>query len=360
MQAQSSSPIKTFTVGFKEKEYNEANFAKKVADYLGTEHRELYLSQNDALNVIPSLPLIYDEPFGDSSQIPTYLVSKLAREHVKVSLSGDAGDELFGGYDRYFSTLAIWNKMSYAPSFLKATVANFLSIMPKSVIYKVLNLSGLSSKINLDKLAIENWDVLAKVIKEDDFRKLYDVIVSLWRLPETLVSQGDATGFVNNSLSAIPGSSNTAFMMDRDLDSYLKDDILVKVDRAAMNVSLETRIPLLDHNLVEFVLSIPPEMRVNKRDQKHLLKKVLYKHVPEEFFNRKKKGFSIPIQSWLNQELKDWAEDLLSVNNLRNYGYLNTDIARHKWRLHKEGKVNFEHQLWTLLSFLSWERMNNH
>lgn len=356
MQTQSRRPVKTFTIGFHEEGYNEAIHAKKVAQHLGTDHTELYLTSEDALNIVPLLPTMYDEPFSDSSQIPTYLVSKLARRSVAVSLSGDGGDELFGGYNRYFLTRRIWNSMKFLPEPVRRALGFFLRALPPGPTDTVLRaarpflpkaLSQMTSAGRIQKFA--NF-LSAKAPQE-----LYYRALSHLDNPCEIVLDANEPSTVRECIaesSAELGIEET--MMLTDLVQYLPDDILTKVDRASMAVSLEARVPLLDHRVVEFAWRLPLHLRVGKEGGKRILREILYKYVPRELIERSKMGFGVPVDRWLRGPLTDWAENLLSAANLRDSGFFSVARVLEKWREHRSGARNWQYLLWNILVFQDW------
>ncbi len=360
MQAQSSQPVKTFTIGFHEQGYNEAQHARSVAQYLGTDHTELYVTSNEALSVIPKLPYLYDEPFADASQIPTFLVSELARQHVTVSLSGDGGDELFGGYNRYSWGRSIWQKIGWIPKSLRSFAAQGMtSVSPHlwdSVFERMSSLAP--NKIKYSTFG-ERLHKLASILAEPDPDAMYVGLVSQWRDPENLVINGsEAITIVSDRQSWAQLPDFTQRMMYLDAATYLPDDILVKVDRASMGVSLEGRIPFLDHRVVEFAWRIPLEMKIRNGEGKWLLRQVLYKHVPKELIERPKAGFGVPIDSWLRGPLREWAEDLLNSSSIRQQGFLNPLPIQKKWEEHLKGDRNWQYYLWSVLMFQAWLREN--
>jgi asparagine synthase (glutamine-hydrolysing) len=356
MQAQSSRPVRTFTIGFHEEGYNEAKHAKEVARHLGTDHTELYVTPAEAQAVIPRLPAIYDEPFADSSQIPTYLVSELARRHVTVSLSGDAGDELFGGYNRYAMTKSFWSRISRVPRPLRSAVARGLTgVSPASwnriagALDPVLP-SSLRMRLPGDKIHKG-----AGVLRSRSVGELYRGLVSSWRDPSALVVGGEEPAtLLTGLMPELRGLNEIERMMALDLLTYLPDDILVKVDRAAMSVSLETRVPLLDHRVVEFAWRLPAEMKLRGGETKWPLRQILYRHVPRELIERPKMGFGVPIESWLRGPLRDWAEALLDEGRLRSEGFFRPEPIRRAWEGHLSGQVNMQQQLWIVLTFQAW------
>lgn len=343
MQAQSIRPIKTFTIGFDEEGYNEAVHAKEVAKYLGTDHTELYVSAKQAMDVIPKINHIYGEPFSDSSQIPTYLVSALARSSVTVSLSGDAGDELFGGYSRYFKSDKIWSAIGRCPKPLRSVLSGVARSQLNNA--RVLNGKKLGGKINK----------FVDLMSFDDPMKFYQRCVTHWA-----VSDGVLLGGVepySNFRILDDSKVNIEFfesMMLVDSVTYLPDDILTKVDRAAMAVSLETRVPFLDHRLVEFAWSLPLSMKIKNGQGKWILRELLYKYVPKNLIDRPKMGFGVPIGAWLRGPLREWAENLINEDRLRKEGYFRHDVIRRKWADHLSGNYNWQYHLWDVLMFQAW------
>ncbi len=356
MQAQSNKKIKTFSIGVDEDLYNEAEHAKAVASHLGTDHTELYVSDKECMSVIPRLPVLYDEPFADSSQIPTFLVSQLARQHVAVSLSGDAGDELFAGYNRYAITAKTWGKISCLPlSLRRGTASMITSISPASwnrmanILKKIFPVFG--DWVNVgDKLHKG-----ASVITAQDVKDLYVRLVSQWQQPGSIVIGGKSSLLQRvDDMSLFNSLNDIERMMLVDLLTYLPDDILCKVDRAAMGVSLETRVPFLDHRVVEFAWQLPLEYKLRENQTKWVLKQVLYRYIPKELVERPKMGFGIPIGEWLRGPLREWAEELLCERRLRNEGYFNADPILKKWNEHLSGRRDWQHQLWNVLMFQAW------
>jgi asparagine synthase (glutamine-hydrolysing) len=356
MQSVSSKPIKTFTIGFQETNYNEAEYAKSVAEYLKTDHTELYVSSEDALNIIPKLPQLYCEPFADSSQIPTFLVSSLARQHVTVSLSGDGGDELFCGYNRYIFADKLWKGLNTTPKAARVLIGRGIENFPSATWNKLFSIIN---RITPKKFNGIGWgDKLQKgagVIGVDNISDLYTRLVSNWQDPSSVVkeSKDSLKGFSMDD-SAIADLDHITKMMAVDMVSYLPDDILTKVDRAAMGVSLETRVPFLDHNIFEFAAKIPLEMKLNKGVGKSILRDVLYKYVPKDLIERPKMGFGIPVGAWLKGPLKEWAEELLDESLLENQGFFHVSIVRKMWSEHLAGTRNWQSQLWAVLMFQAW------
>jgi asparagine synthase (glutamine-hydrolysing) len=356
MQTQSSRPVKTFTIGFHEEGYDEAQHAKLVARHLGTEHTELYVMPKEAMDVIPRLPALYDEPFSDSSQIPTFLVSELARRHVTVSLSGDGGDELFGGYNRYFWATNIWRRVGWVPQPLRAALAGALTALPPSAWNGVFR--GLSRFLPVDWRYASPGDKLhklAEVLAVRTPEEIYLGLVSHWKQPTEIVcgTHEPPTVLTDSARWAdLPDFEQR--MMYLDQMTYLPDDILTKVDRAAMAVSLETRVPLLDHRVVEFAWSLPLSMKIRHGQGKWLLRQVLYRHVPKELMERPKMGFGVPIDMWLRGPLKGWAEELLDEARMQREGYFNPRPIREKWEEHLSGRRNWSYYLWDVLMFQAW------
>ncbi len=356
MQTQSSRPIKTFTIGFEEAGYNEAKFAKLVAGHLGTEHTELYVSSQDALDVIPKLPNLYCEPFADSSQIPTFLVSSLARQYVTVSLSGDGGDELFCGYNRYLFAKKLWKGLSMTPTAVRELIGNGIKSIPAAGWNKTFELlNGITpAKFN----GISWGDKLQKgagVIASRDLTDLYQRLVSNWQDPSAVViGEYEQEMMFSTDIQFLAGVDDIQKMMAIDTISYLPDDILVKVDRAAMGVSLETRVPFLDHHIVEFASQIPLSMKLNNGVGKAVLRDVLYRYVPKELIERPKMGFGVPIADWLRGPLRDWAEELLSESRLISEGFFYPAVVREMWSEHLSGTRNWQSQLWAVLMFQAW------
>lgn len=350
MQAQSERPVKTFTIGFAVASNNEADEARRVAKHLGTEHHELILSPQDVLDVVPRLPILYDEPFSDSSQIPTYLVSKFAREHVTVALSGDGGDELFGGYNRYAWAPAIWNRMAAWPQGMRSSTAFLLDAVPPQAWPRLMRLFNLKHRTPADKV-----QKLAQALRASGPEVLYKSLVSHWDPPGDIVIDGrEPATLLENAGAIIDQFGFAEGMMLLDQVTYLPDDILTKVDRASMGVSLEVRAPLLDYRLAEFAARVPLDLKIRERQGKYLLRKILYRYVPKELIERPKMGFETPIADWLRGPLRDWAESLLNEIKLKNEGYFHPGPIRLKWQEHLAGKRNWQFHLWDILMFQMW------
>jgi asparagine synthase (glutamine-hydrolysing) len=353
MQHQSSRPVKTFTIGFHEEGYDEAQHAQAVATHLGTDHTELYVSAEQALEVVSRLPELYDEPFGDSSQIPTFLVSQLARQHVTVSLSGDAGDELFCGYNRYQLTNRLWRKLSLVPAPMRRLAAKAITSITPDAWDKLGHISG-GLMPNLAQLG-DKLHKGAGVLGSESVDELYLGLVSQWQDPASVVVRGtEPPTLLSGNMPELRGLTDVDRMMALDLLTYLPDDILTKVDRAAMGVSLETRVPFLDHRVVEWAWRLPLAMKLREGQNKWVLRQVLYKHVPRALMERPKMGFGIPIGAWLKGPLRPWAEALLDQARLESEGYFHPTQIRQKWLEHLSGKRNWQYQLWNILMFQSW------
>ena len=357
MQMQASGRVKTFSIGFHESGFDEAPHARAVAKHLGTDHTELYVTPAEARDVIPLLPQIYDEPFADSSQIPTYLVSRLARREVTVALSGDGADELFGGYNRYHLGRRAWQELCIAPRAVRAAISRaILGVRPERWNALTRPLATLlPNRMRQGNLG-HKLHRLAEVMGASDFKALYRMLVSHWTHPASVVlGATELPGTVGGRpWPPVAETNPVQWMMDCDLVSYLPDDILVKVDRAAMAVSLETRAPYLDHRLVEFAARLSPELKVRGGTGKRVLREVLYRHVPRELVERPKMGFGVPIDSWLRGPLRAWAEDLLDESRLRRDGYFDPMPIRQKWNEHLSGARNWQYLLWDVLVFQAW------
>jgi len=355
-QEASNRTIDTFSIGFESKDHDEAQFAKQVAKHLGTNHHELYVTGEDALSIIPELPAIYEEPFADSSQIPTTLISRFARQSIKVALSGDGGDELFGGYNRYLWGKRLLKLRSVVPlpaqQLFAAGIRLFSPTQWNKFGYRWSSSIGgpLSTPLLGDKLYKS-----LNLIGTNDFGDAYAALVSIWPRVEKLVRQADPQSreeFFHGS--APPGLSDVERMMQLDALTYLPGDILTKVDRASMSTGLEVRAPLLDHRVVEFASTIPLELKVKNGVGKWILRQVLYEYVPQSIIDRPKMGFAVPLAAWLRGPLRDWAQDLLRSDVLNRQGFLNHDLVSEKWNEHLSGQRNWEHQLWGVLMFQSW------
>lgn len=359
MQAQSGRPVKTFSIGFNESEYNEAVQARAVAQHLGTDHTELYVSPEEAMAVIPKLPFLYDEPYADASQIPTYLVSELARRHVTVSLSGDGGDELFAGYDRYAVGRTFWNSIGWIPSPVRQGAANMIRSLSMSGWDSILQpVGGLLPERMRKHPGSRVYRVAAGLARHGP-EDLYLDIISTWNNPTDLVREASVPDTLFTRRDAWANVPDfTRRMMFLDLVTYLPDDILAKVDRASMGVSLEARVPLLDHRVVAFAWRLPMSMKLRAGKTKWALRQILYKYVPPALVERPKQGFGVPIDHWLRGRLREWAEELLDENRLRREGFLNPAPIRQAWQEHLSGQASRQYPLWTVLMFQSWLEFN--
>lgn len=337
MQAESKQPIKTFAIGFDEPGYNEAEYAKAVAEHLGTQHTEFYVTAKDALEVVPLLSSIFCEPFSDSSQIPTYLVSKMAKQHVTVALSGDAGDELFGGYNTYQLLPKIWKIVSPLPTPVRKLASKLLSGLPMpEKLLKLVEVLPVNNRAEFYNLVISHW------------KNAEQLVIGAKKVPAALTDKSQWSNV----------DSFEEWMMSIDAQQYMIDDILVKVDRAAMANSLEVRVPMLDHRVVELAWQLPLNMKIRDKSGKWVLREVLYKYVPKELIERPKKGFSIPLAQWLRGPLREWAEPLLAEKRLIEEGYFYPDKIRQAWQEHLQGKKDNSSKLWGVLMFQSWLENN--
>ena len=352
MQDQSLRPVKTFSIGFHEKGYNEAVHAKAVAKHLGTDHTELYVTPEEARSVIPSLSSIWDEPFSDSSQIPTLLVCSLAKEHVTVCLSGDGGDELFCGYERYTQGYQMWEKLRLLPQPFRQLLGCLLHVVPIAPL-EFLN-AILPKHFQIPHLA-DRLPKLAAVIKERTVESYYHTLVSHWKDPAALVQGGVESDTLFNSAESLPKLEGLReIMMYLDSVTYLPDDILTKVDRASMAVSLEARVPFLDHRVVEFSWKVPMPLKFRDGQGKWLLRQVLYRYVPRDLIERPKMGFGVPIEQWLRGPLMDWAEALLDEKRLREESFFDPKPIRRMWHEHITGRRRWHYYLWDVLMFQTW------
>ncbi len=354
MQKVCKDPVKTFTIGFEESSFNEAIYAKEVSRHLGTEHHELYVTSSDAFKVIPHLPTLYDEPFADSSQIPTYLVSKLARESVTVSLSGDAGDELFGGYSRYLWGSRVWNKVRWMPLIVRQTLGVAINKISVNTWDSIGNSLPNSSRVSLMGDKAHRMAHRLKNVKSLD--DVYHSLVTEGYKEDGLVVNDKAaliTKLDNNDIvSGIVDSEHRMMLLDSL--TYLPDDILTKVDRAAMGVSLETRIPFLDYRVAELAWRLPLDTKINNGETKWPIRQVLYKYVPKVLIERPKAGFAIPVGQWIRGPLREWAADLLNEERIRREGYFNPELVQQLWQQHLSGKYDWTPRLWAILMFQAW------
>lgn len=357
MQAESTRPVRTFTIGFHEQAFNEAAHAKRVAKHLGTEHTELYITETEAQEVIPKLPSLFDEPFADQSQIPTYLVSTLARRIVTVSLSGDGGDELFCGYGRYFRARRLWKAVGRLPVAWLGSFARMIRLFSPQEWNRLVGrtFALLPEQCHLQRPG-HRVHGLAECLSAGSGYELYRTIVSQWRHPAELVIGASEPTTLLSDHSEWPKdwSFSYQWMMFIDSVTYLPDDILVKLDRASMGVSLEARVPLLDHRVVEFAARIPLAMKLRARRSKWLLRQVLYRYLPPALVERPKMGFAVPIGAWLRGRLRDWAEDLISETRLHQDGVFRAEPIRKRWAQHLSEEADWSYHLWTILTFQEW------
>ena len=358
MQMQSEEPIRTFSIGSHTQSYNEAQHAKVVAEHLGTNHTELYVTSGDAMAVIPKLPSMYDEPFSGSSQIPTFLVSQLARQHVTVALSGDGGDELFSGYYRHIVGPALWREVSTLPRWIRRAAEYSFHTMAQGDVERWAD--RLPRRFRTQNLG-NKLEKLASAMQATTGIEFYKDLVSHWKDPASVVlASKEPTTLLdrNGEQPYFPGLREQ--MMYMDMMTYLPDDILTKVDRASMAVGLETRVPLLDHRLVEFSWRVPTEFKYRDGQGKWLLRQVLYRYVPRELVDRPKMGFGAPIENWLRGPLREWAEELLDENRLREEGFFYPTPIRKMWAEHASGKRRWHGHLWDVLMFQAWLREWQH
>lgn len=356
MQRHADQPTRTFSIGYREGHYNEAIHAKRVAQHLGTDHTELYVSAQEATEVIPKLPSLYDEPFADASQIPTFLISQLARQAVTVSLSGDGGDELFGGYNRYFWAHNIWRYTGWLPQLLRKRLAAVFRVLSPLQWNRLFQASErmLPSSLN-QHMPGDKLYKLADVLDSRNSAEVYERLVSLWRCPERVVKNArEPKTAITKPEQSLQFDQFLNRMMYLDLVTYLPDDLLVKVDRASMGVSLEVRSPLLDYRVVEFAWRVPLSMKIHGNRGKHPLRELLYRFVPKPLIDRPKMGFAVPIDKWLRGPLREWAETLLDRHRLENEGFFEPQEVLKKWREHQYGERNWQYQLWTVLMFQAW------
>jgi len=362
MQVQSTRAIKTFTVGFEEAAFDESPHARAVAKHLGTDHSELYVTSSQAQSVISHLPKMYDEPFADSSQIPTHLVCNAARQKVTVALSGDAGDELFGGYNRYLWGPRIWNQLAWLPFILRQGVGFGIRALPINgwdLFGGLINWFRPGSK-GISQLGDKVHKLGSTLTRVNSIEEIYLDLISKWNNPGVLVRNINGfsldlrTAGFKKSIDQLKNLNPVEQMMYYDSLTYLPDDILCKVDRAAMAVSLETRIPFLDHRVVELSWKLPLSMKIRNYDGKWALRQILHRYVPRELIERPKAGFSIPIGQWLRGPLRDWAEELLNPSQLEQQGYFNSAPIQKVWTQHKSGRYDWTSKLWSVLMFQAW------
>ena len=348
LQEQSSKPINTYTIGFDNQEYDEAGTASRIARILGTEHTEHYVTVSEALDVIPKLASLYDEPFADPSQIPTYIVSKLAATEVNVALSGDGGDELFGGYNRYISAPQIHRAFDFIPHVIRSSVAKSFDSLPIHI-WQVI---GRIFRVNQ---APDKVKKVLSILQSKDLDVVYARLTSHWFEENELVLNADSDYSLNNDWMG----EGSVFepedkMMYQDMTNYLLGDILVKLDRASMGVSLESRVPFLDFGVIEYACRLPLDMKIRDSKGKWPLRRILEDYLPKKLFDNPKMGFGVPIHQWLRGSLRDWAESLLNESRLRDEGIFNVGMVRKKWLDHLACKGNYQYELWNVLMFQSW------
>jgi asparagine synthase (glutamine-hydrolysing) len=351
MKAANSGPVRTFSIGFEQMDFNEAPYASAIARHLGTDHTELTVTSREALDVIPQLAGIYDEPFADSSQIPTYLVSAMTRNHVTVALSGDGGDELFAGYNRYQLTSRFWRMLSLMPELMRRAVAGGMTSVSSERWNKLGRIvpRGLLPPLVGDKL-----HKAASVLRMPDADALYRRIVSHWEPSEAVPGIAEPRGILWESSVRDDFPDLLDRMQFLDLVTYLPDDILTKVDRASMAVALEARVPLLDHRVVELAWRLPHAAKIRGGVTKWLLRQVLYRHVPQHLVKRPKMGFGVPLGEWLKGPLREWADNLLSEKRLADSGFFDVQLVRRHWKEHLTGHRNWQYLLWDVLMFEAW------
>ncbi len=355
MQQRSLKPVKTFTIGFDNVLYNEADDAQRVADHLGTDHQKQIVTSADALQVIPKLCTIYSEPFADSSQIPTYLLSQFARKHVSVALSGDAGDEMFCGYNRYNYVKSNWRRLEATPILARKIIARLLLLLPADH----LNHFGQKYLPNTVKLLGDKAHKTAEALTSQSLDNLYRRLISPgFRNNEIIANSATLDSFAERDISWLEELDPVSRMMALDSIHYMPDDILAKVDRAAMACSLETRVPFLDPDVANFALSLTPELRIRSGQTKWLLRQLLYRHVPQQIIDRPKMGFGVPIGSWLRGPLRDWAESMLFSESFQNNEIFHALNIQTFWNMHQKGTRNLEHKLWPVLMYASWLQAN--
>lgn len=355
MQNQSSEPVRTFTIGFDDQHYDEASHARAIAAHLGTQHTELYIEPQDMLTVVGLLPTLYDEPFADSSQIPTYLVSRLARQHVTVALSGDGGDELFGGYNTYHFAPSIWQRIDGLPSSLRNALAAGLSKPSVTAWNRALLPLQRCLPSGLNALSGERLHKLASLLPARSREDFYLRLSSHWSRPESIVLGAQEPSTLLGLPQAWPESDHFEhWMMAMGAQTYMADDILVKVDRASMANSLEVRSPMLDHRLVELAWRMPLDLKIRNGTGKWLLRQVLNRYIPQSLMERPKMGFCVPLAAWLRGPLRDWSEALLSTSRLRNDGYFDDQRVRAAWTAHTDNLNDCSSKLWCVLMFQAW------
>lgn len=352
MQAQSDRPVRSFSIGFTDASYDEAQHAKMVAAHIGTQHTELYIDHNQGLEVIPQLAQCYDEPFADASQIPTHLVSQLTRQHITVALSGDGGDEVFAGYNRYLWAERIWRGVGWMPLGGRRLASRLLRVLSPAKWNTLAR--GIPQGLRARHFG-DQVHKLARTIEAGGRDALYRCLISQWQDPDDIVLSGrEPSGILWDDNLHTGAPSFIQRMRLLDCLTYLPDDILTKVDRASMAVSLEARVPLLDHRIVEFAMRLPQHLLIRHGQSKWLLRQVLYRYVPRELVERPKMGFGVPIGAWLRDSLREWAEHLLSPRRLEQQGFFAPAPIQNAWKEHLRGSGNWQYPLWTVLMFQTW------
>jgi asparagine synthase (glutamine-hydrolysing) len=351
----SPAKVRTFSIGFEEAAFNEAEYAKKVAAHFGAEHNERYVTVRETQDVIPLLPSMYDEPFADSSQIPTHLVSKFAREQVTVALSGDGGDELFGGYNRYFGTARLWKHMKRLPRPIRSGVGRGFGALPAAT------WNGIAAALPASRRPPHFGTKVQKAFRTMARASTVDTVFSTfldeWSAsPSPVIGGAGVPGQCAFDMDAGAEAPDAVRMMYCDAVSYLPDDILCKVDRAAMSVSLETRVPFLDHRVAAVAARIPIEMKIRGGSGKHILRQLLYREAPRQLFERPKAGFGIPVGEWIRGPLRGWAEELLDAGRLREDGFFDPVIVHRRWQQHLGGQSDSTHAIWSILMFQAWRQ----
>jgi asparagine synthase (glutamine-hydrolysing) len=349
MQAQSAQPVHTFSIGFEGSATDEAPHAHRVAQHLGTRHTELYVGAADALAVVPQLAEIFCEPFADSSQVPTLMVSRMARRQVTVALSGDGGDELFAGYDRYFRVLDGWRRVRSVPRSVRRAASLLIGHLPLGLLDAAVRAAGNPGRLRHPGDRVRK---IARVLDSGSVAELNRGLLTLWDPAELMPGYREVDTVFSADLPAAP--TDLERLMLADTLCYLPDDLLVKVDRAAMAVSLETRAPFLDHRVVEYAWSLPFDCKVRPGQGKWLLRRLLDRYVPRQLVERPKQGFGLPVDGWLQGPLRDWAESLLSVDALSRHGLFNVALVRRRWAEQLGGRRNWQQHLWSVLMFQAW------
>lgn len=354
MQSRSSRKIRTFTIGFKEKQYDESESAAAIAKHLGTDHVTLEASANTALDLIPDMATVYDEPFADTSQLPTYLLSMLTKKHVTVCLSGDGGDELFTGYRSYFKSAPRLQKLDSTPNLFRHATSTALNLLSPNAWEAILSPIKRNVRYTQAGLKIEKYADILKM--KSNLARFSAMSSQLYGYKDYLQNPSHPIYGINPQEMLAYENSPYTLMMMHDLLTYIPEDVLTKVDRASMAVALEVRVPLLDHKVVEFALRLPQTIKTANRKSKYPLRKLLEKYVPTELTERPKRGFSVPISEWLRTDLRDWAEDLLSETNFQRHDLLNSKTIRHHWKLHCDRKLDWGQNLWSILMYQSWAK----